>query len=98
MSQRRPEVGAISALSRFPPVETMTASGRVRRLLTKTVEGFIDDVASSFGAAGALIVLLLWIFYSTLIFLLGAEFTRAWTHVYGARRGSRPRQETTYER
>ncbi len=43
------------------------------------------DIASSFGAAGALIVLLLWIFYSTLIFLLGAEFTRAWTHVYGAR-------------
>jgi len=42
-------------------------------------------VATSFGAAGALIVLLLWIFYSTLIFLLGAEFTRAWTHVYGAR-------------
>lgn len=48
------------------------------------------DVASSFGAAGALIVLLLWIFYSTLIFLLGAEFTRAWTHVYGSRRGSCP--------
>ncbi len=43
------------------------------------------DVASSFGAAGALIVLLLWIFYSSLIFLLGAEFTRAWTHVYGSR-------------
>ncbi len=43
------------------------------------------DVATSFGAAGALIVLLLWIFYSTLIFLLGAEFTRAWTRVYGAR-------------
>lgn len=43
------------------------------------------DVATSFGAAGALIVLLLWIFYSTLIFLLGAEFTRAWTRIYGAR-------------
>lgn len=43
------------------------------------------DVATSFGAAGALIVLLLWIFSSTLIFLLGAEFTRAWTRVYGAR-------------
>ncbi|MFN4018637.1 MAG: YihY/virulence factor BrkB family protein [Reyranella sp.] len=43
------------------------------------------NVATSFGAAGALIVLLLWIFYSTLIFLLGAEFTRAWTHVYGSR-------------
>ncbi|WP_428683912.1 YihY/virulence factor BrkB family protein [Reyranella sp.] len=44
-----------------------------------------SDVASSFGAAGALIVLLLWIFYSAQIFLLGAEFTRAWTHVYGGR-------------
>lgn len=43
------------------------------------------NVASSFGAAGALIVLLLWIFYSSLIFLLGAEFTRAWTQVYGSR-------------
>lgn len=36
-------------------------------------------VASSFGAAGALIVMLLWIFYSAQIFLLGAEFSRAWT-------------------
>lgn len=44
------------------------------------------DIASSFGAAGAPIVLLLWIFYSAQIFLLGAEFTRAWTHVYGDRR------------
>lgn len=45
-----------------------------------------SDIASSFGAAGALIVLLLWIFYSAQIFLFGAEFTRAWTHVYGAHR------------
>ena len=44
-----------------------------------------SDIASTFGAAGALIVLLLWIFYSTQIFLLGAEFTRAWAHVYGSR-------------
>jgi membrane protein len=43
------------------------------------------NVASSFGAAGALIVLLLWIFYSGQIFLLGAEFTRAWARVYGSR-------------
>lgn len=49
-----------------------------------------SNVASSFGAAGALIVLLLWIFYSAQIFLLGAEFTRAWTHVYGARRRDAP--------
>jgi membrane protein len=40
-----------------------------------------SDIASSFGAAGALIVLLLWIFYSAEIFLLGAEFTWAWAQV-----------------
>ena len=44
-----------------------------------------SNIASSFGAAGALIVLLLWIFYSAQIFLLGAEFTRAWARVYGSR-------------
>lgn len=40
-------------------------------------------VASTFGAAGALIVLLLWIFYSAQIFLVGAEFTRAWARIHG---------------
>jgi membrane protein len=42
-------------------------------------------VASSFGAAGGLIVLLLWVYYSAQIFLLGAEFTK----VYGNRHGSK---------
>jgi membrane protein len=32
---------------------------------------------SSYGAAGALIALLLWVYYSAQIFLLGAEFTKA---------------------
>jgi membrane protein len=41
-------------------------------------------VASSYGAAGALIVLLLWVYYSTQIFLLGAEFTK----VYAKRNAS----------
>jgi membrane protein len=45
-----------------------------------------SNVASSFGAAGALIVLLLWIFYSAQIFLLGAEFGRAWAQVWASRR------------
>ena len=36
-------------------------------------------VAAGFGAAGTLVVILLWIYYSAVIFLLGAEFTRAWS-------------------
>ena len=36
-------------------------------------------VASTYGAAGGLIVLLLWVYYSAQIFLLGAEFTKAYS-------------------
>ena len=45
-------------------------------------------VASSFGAAGALIVLLLWVYYSAQIFLLGAEFTKVWAERHGSKQGS----------
>ena len=41
---------------------------------------------SSYGAAGSVIVLLLWVYYSSQILLLGAEFTR----VYAEREGSKP--------
>lgn len=37
-----------------------------------------------FGAAGSLAVLLLWIYYSSLIVLFGAEFTEAWAEERGA--------------
>lgn len=33
------------------------------------------EIASAFGAAGSIVVLLLWVYYSAQIFLLGAEFT-----------------------
>lgn len=42
-------------------------------------------VASSYGAAGSLIVLLLWVFYSSAIFLFGAEITRAYATTLGTR-------------
>ena len=42
-------------------------------------------VASSFGAAGALAIVLLWVYYSSQIFLLGAEFTRAYAELHGSR-------------
>lgn len=46
-----------------------------------------STVASSYGAAGALIVLLLWVYYSAQIFLLGAEFTKAFANRYGSKKG-----------
>ena len=44
-------------------------------------------IASSFGTAGSLAVLLIWVYYSAQIFLLGAEFTWAYAHRFGSRRG-----------
>jgi membrane protein len=41
--------------------------------------------ASSYGAAGSVIVLLIWVYYSAQIVLLGAEFTRAYTKHLGSR-------------
>ncbi|HXT02374.1 MAG TPA: YihY/virulence factor BrkB family protein [Elusimicrobiota bacterium] len=37
-----------------------------------------SGVSSSYGAAGSLIIVLLWVFYSSQILFFGAEFTRAW--------------------
>ena len=45
-----------------------------------------SSVASSFGAASALIILLLWVYYSAQIFLLGAEFTKVYADRHGSRR------------
>lgn len=39
--------------------------------------------ASMYGAAGSLVVLLLWVYYSTQIFLFGAELTAAWARQRG---------------
>ena len=51
-------------------------------------------VASSFGAAGALVVVMIWVYYSAQIFLLGAEFTWVYAHTHGSRRGqARPGDE-----
>ncbi len=41
-------------------------------------------IASSYGAAGAFVIVLLWIYYSSLMFLLGAEFTKAWATYHGS--------------
>jgi membrane protein len=41
-------------------------------------------VASAYGAAGSLIILLLWIYYSALILFLGAEFTQVYARAHGS--------------
>jgi membrane protein len=45
-----------------------------------------SEVASGFGAAGSLVLVMVWVYYSAQIFLLGAEFTWVYAHAYGSRR------------
>ena len=40
-------------------------------------------VASSFGAAGSLVLLLVWVYYSAQILFFGAEFTQVYANTYG---------------
>ena len=42
-------------------------------------------VASSFGAAGSLVVLLIWIYYSAQILFFGAEFTQVYANKFGSK-------------
>lgn len=57
-----------------------------------------SGIGSSYGAAGSLVVLLVWVYYSAQILFFGAEFTK----VYANRRGSRispsPNAERVTER
>lgn len=49
--------------------------------LGKTAIGYYigqASVGSAYGAAGSMVVLLVWVYYSALIFFFGAEFTHAW--------------------
>jgi membrane protein len=43
-----------------------------------------SGVTSAYGAAGSLITVLLWVYYSSLIFFLGAEFTQVYASTYGS--------------
>jgi membrane protein len=55
--------------------------------LGKTAIGFYlgqASVGSAYGAAGSLVVLLVWVYYSALIMFFGAEFTHVWAMRHGA--------------
>jgi membrane protein len=49
---------------------------------------------TAYGAAGAVLVVLAWIYYSTLIFFLGAEFTQSFAEAHGHR--VRPKEYAVY--
>ncbi len=44
-----------------------------------------SDIGSTYGTAGSLVVLLLWVYYSSVILYFGAEFTKSWAAMYGSR-------------
>jgi membrane protein len=54
--------------------------------LGKTAIGYYigrASVGSAYGAAGSMVVLLVWVYYSALIIFFGAEFTHAWATRHG---------------
>jgi membrane protein len=50
-----------------------------------------SGITSSYGAAASIITILLWIYYSSLILLFGAEFTKAYAESRGSQRGRKHR-------
>jgi membrane protein len=60
-------------------------------VIGKTVIGVYlgqSDPGSAFGAAGSLVVIMIWVYYTSMIVLYGAEVTRVWADRYGG--GVRP--------
>lgn len=55
------------------------------------------SVANSFGAAGSIVALLLWVYYSAQIFFLGAEFTRHYALHFGSLKNTHAIVETNGE-
>jgi membrane protein len=58
-----------------------------------------SGVASGFGAAGSLIVVFIWVYYSAQIFLIGAEFTWVYATTFGSMRelAAKPSDKTAGE-
>ena len=65
--------------------------GAVAKALLFTIGKFLiglylgtSSIASSFGAAGSVVILLVWIYYSSCILFFGAEFTKVYARKFGS--------------
>jgi membrane protein len=59
----------------------MFTAGKFLLALYLAGAGFTD----TYGAAGSLVILLVWVYYSAQVLFFGAEFTRAYTNRFGSR-------------
>lgn len=50
-------------------------------------------VGSAYGAAGSLVILLVWVYWSAQILFLGAEFTQVYARTYGSMKGDNSKRE-----
>jgi membrane protein len=50
------------------------------------------SIGSVYGAAGSIILLLVWIYYASIVFFFGAEITHAYARLYGSLRSRRGTQ------
>ncbi len=53
------------------------------------------SIGSTYGAAGSLVVFIVWVYYSAQIFFMGAEFTRAFADRHGSRAQARQERATS---
>lgn len=44
-----------------------------------------SNLASLYGAAGSIIIFMVWVYYSAIILYLGAEFTKVYANLYGGK-------------
>ncbi|MEA2489176.1 MAG: rane protein, partial [Acidobacteriota bacterium] len=54
-------------------------------------------IGSAYGAAGSLVILLVWVYWSAQILLLGAEFTQVYARTFGSLKGDTSKQEARAE-
>jgi membrane protein len=46
------------------------------------------SLGSTYGAAGSLIVVLVWVYYSAQVFFFGAEFTKVYAETFGSQKST----------